>query len=181
MKPLKITFSIIGLFVASSVLAVSLASSAPSAYSTEEKFKANDKQFYLDGKILPDHTLYPIVMVADKIKLEMAKPQDKIEIYTTYANLRLSAVEQLLERGNPQLAMTTLTKSQKYLLKAAGEAIKEDSSPATRLHVLKTLIYHINKHQQLKEQFSAEEKNIIDKLDMECLVFVDSLRTSLNS
>ncbi|MDH5533397.1 MAG: DUF5667 domain-containing protein [Candidatus Pacebacteria bacterium] len=179
MKPLKITFSIFGLFVASAVLAVSLASSVPSAYSAGDKFKSNDKQFYLNGEILPDHTLYPVVMAADKLKLEMANPQEKINIYTTYANLRLSAVESLLEKDNPQLALTTLTKSQKYLLRAASETINQDSSQATKLHVLKTLLYHTNKHQQLKEQFSAEEKNIIDQLDMECLVFVDSLKTSL--
>jgi hypothetical protein len=179
MKPLKITFSIIGLFAASAVLAVSLMSSVPSVYSAGDKFKANDKQFYLDGEILPDHTLYPIVMAADKVKLELARPQDKIHVYTTYANLRLSASEQLLEKDNPQLALTTLSKSQKYLLKAAQETIDQNPADSTRLHVLKTLLYHTNKHQQLREKFSPEGKMLVDELDMECLVFVDSLKRSL--
>lgn len=179
MKPLRITFSIIGLFTASAVLAVSLASSVPSVYSASDRFKANDKQFYLDGEILPDHTLYPVVMMADRLKLEMAQPNEKITVYTTYANLRLSAAQQLLDKENYQLALTTLTKSQKYLLKAAQETLDQNPSPTTKNHVLKTLLYHINKHQQIKEQFSQEGKNVIDELDMECQVFVDSLKRSL--
>lgn len=179
MKPLKITFSIFGLFIASGVLAVSLASSVPSVYSSNDKFRTNDKQFYLNGEILPDHTLYPLVMVADKAKLMTAKPNERINIYTTYANLRLSAAQQLLEKDQPQLALTTLTKSQKYLLKAAQETIEQNSANATRLHVLKTLVYHIDKHQQIKEQFSQAERNIIDQLDMESRVFVDSLKRDI--
>jgi len=179
MKPLKITFSIVGLFIASGVLAVSLASSVPSVYSAGDKFKTNDKQFYLNGEILPDHTLYPLVMIADKAKLTMAKPHEKIHVYTTYANLRLSASQQLLEKDHQQLALTTLTKSQKYLLKAAQITIDQNPSEATKLHVLKTLIYHTNRHQEMKDQFSQEEKNIVDQLDMECQVFVDSLKRDI--
>lgn len=179
MKSGKITLSILGLFAASGVLAVSLASSVPSVYSAGDKIKTNDKQFYLDGEILPDHTLYPLVMVADRIKLEMSPESEKIHIYTTYANLRLGAAEQLLEKNQNPLALTTLTKSQKYLLKAAQETIDQNPARPTKEHVLKTLIYHTNIHKEIKKKFSADEKNVVDQLDMECQVFVDSLKRDL--
>jgi hypothetical protein len=179
MKPYKITLSIFGLFIASGVLAVSLASSVPSVYSASDRFKKNDTQFYLNGDILPDHTLYPMVMIADKIKLEMAQEHQKITIYTTYANLRLQAAIQLLEKDQNQLALSTLTKSQKYLLKAAQTTLEQNPSDTTKEHVLKTLTYHINKHQEIKDQFSHEEKNVVDQLDMESQVFVDSLKSEL--
>ncbi|NCN03994.1 MAG: hypothetical protein GW942_02875, partial [Candidatus Pacebacteria bacterium] len=173
--------SIFGLFIASGVLAVSLASSVPSVYSASDKIRTNDKQFYLNGEILPDHTLYPLVMVADKAKLMAAKPDERINIYTTYANLRLSAAQQLLDKDQTQLALTTLTKSQKYLLKASQETIEQNPANVTKVHVLKTLVYHIDKHQEIKDQFSQEERNIIDQLDMESRVFVDTIKDNLSS
>lgn len=175
----KITITIIGLFAASGVLAVSLASSVPSVYSAGDRIKTNDKQFYFDGEILPDHTLYPLVMVADRVKLEMAPDKEIIQIYTTYANLRLGAAEQLLEKGETQLALTTLTKSQKYLLKAAQATIDQNPPTSTKQHVLKTLLYHTNRHEELKDRFSPEEKNVIYQLEMESQVFVDSLKRDL--
>jgi len=176
MKHARFLVACIGFGTAIVVLAVSLASSAPSAYSTGDKFKANDKQFYFSGEILPDHLLYPAVMVADKIKFEMSSPTEKIYVSTTYANLRLESALKLLNKDNSTLALTTLTKSQKYLLMAAEMTIKLELLEKTREYVLKTLQWHLSKHEEIKEQFSESEKSLIDELDKESQVFVEKLK-----
>jgi hypothetical protein len=176
MKHTRFLATCIGFGMAILVLGISLASSVPSVYSTGDQFKTNDKQFYFSGEILPDHLLYPAVMAADKVKFEMSSPIEKIYAGTTYANLRLESALKLLEKENCPLALTTLTKSQKYLLMAAQMTLELDASEKTREHVLKTLEWHLSKHQEIKEKFSEGEKNIIDNLDGESRIFVEKLK-----
>lgn len=166
----------LGFGVALVVLAISLVSSTPSVYSAGDQFKSNDKEFYFNGEILPDHLLYPAVMVADKIKISTAAPAEQLTLLVTYANLRLDSAEKLLNKDNHTLALTTLTKSQKYLLQAAHATLDQQPGPTTTTYVYKTLLYHLNRHQSLKDKFSESEKNVIDQLDMEIAVFVDSLK-----
>lgn len=179
MKIARITFAFTGLMVATAILGVSLASSAPTAYSAGDKIRTNDKQFYLDGDILPDHVLYPLIMVADKIKLESSSPTEQIYLSTTYANLRLDATIQLLHKDSTSLALTTLTKSQKYLLNASQMSLEGEASQKTLNHVLKTVQFHVGKHGQIKESFSESEKSIIDMLDMELEVYMGMLEERL--
>lgn len=179
MQPLKIIISFLGLGIAIFILAVSLVSSTPSVYSAGEQPKTNDKEFYLDGDILPDHVLYPLVMAADKFKLQTASPEQRLNLYITYANLRLDSTEELLNKNNQPLALTTLTKSQKYLIQAAQATLDQQPAAPTTSFVYKTLLYHLNRHQQLKTHFTDNEKNVIDQLDHEIMVFVDSLKRTL--
>lgn len=179
MKPFKVGLSLFGLLIAVLILAVSLVSSTPSVYSAGELPKSNDKEFYLDGDILPDHVLYPVVMVMDKIKLETSSPSQKITLFITYANLRLDSAEKLINKSENAFALTTLTKSQKYLLQAAGATLEQKPSETTSIFVYKTLLYHLNRHKQIKNHFTDSEKNVIDQLDREIQVFVDSLKRDL--
>ncbi len=179
MKPLKVFISFFGLCIAMLILAVSLVSSTPSVYSAGDQPKTNDREFYLDGDILPDHVLYPVVMIADRVKLTTASPEEKLTLLVTYANLRLDSAEKLLHKKDQPMAIATLTKSQKYLLRAAQETIDQQPAPTTTHFVYKTLLYHLNRHQQLKPYFSDSERNVVDQLDREIKVFVDSLKTTL--
>lgn len=180
MKPLKVLISIVGFSIAILILAVSLISSTPSVYSAGDQPKNNDREFYLNGDILPDHVLYPAVMLADRFKLETAHPDEKLTIYITYANLRLDSAEKLLNKDNQPLAISTLTKSQKYLLQAAQATLDQKPAKSTTTFVYKTLLYHLNRHQQLKNRFTDSEKSVIDQLDHEIAVFVEDLKGNLN-
>lgn len=180
MKPLKILISITGLSIAIFILAVSLISSTPSVYSAGDQPRNNDREFYLNGDILPDHVLYPAVMVADRFKLETAPQDKKLTIYITYANLRLDSAEKLINKDNQPLAISTLTKSQKYLLQAAQATLEQKPATSTTLFVYRTLLYHLNRHQQLKNRLTDSEKNIIDRLDLEIAVFVEDLKGNLS-
>jgi len=162
-----------------SILGVSLMSSVPSAYSFSQQFKNNDKQFYLDEDILPDHVLYPALMVADKVKMKLANDTEQVYLATTYANLRLRAAQELLAKNNPPLALATYSKSQKYLLRAAGAALATTDNPELRQHVLQTMLFHHQESKKVREEFDEEGKQAVVQLDNECQVFVKELSGSL--
>lgn len=172
---IKILFFLLAIVAASGILTMSLLSSA-AAYTNPTKVRWNEKQIYLSDEILPDHVLYPVLMAADRVKLESASDLEKIYLKTAYANLRLEATQGLLEKEDQDLALTTLTKSQKYLLEAASDALADNVPDYTRLHVLKTMLYHQAMIQKLKKQFNENQWPIIDQLHEEAKIFHTQLR-----
>jgi hypothetical protein len=75
--------------------------------------------------ILPDHVLYPIKMVRDRIALFLTGDSvKKSEKLLLYADKRLGAAKVLIEGNKIELGISTLTKAEKYLDQAVDEAIK---------------------------------------------------------
>jgi hypothetical protein len=172
---IKFLFSLLAIFVATGILTMSLLSSA-AAYTNTPQVKWNERQLYFSDQILPDHVLYPALMAADKVKLETSSDLEKVYLKTTYANLRLEATQELLDKGNQDLALTTLTKAEKYLLEAASDALCDEIPDHTREHVLKTMLYHHLLTQKLKTQFDENQWPVIDQLNEECKIFHTQLR-----
>lgn len=72
--------------------------------------------------ILPDHLLYPLKMVRDRIWLFLTTdPLRKAELYLLFADKRLGASRALIEGNKIDLGITTLTKAEKYLEKAVNQ------------------------------------------------------------
>ena len=98
--------------------------------------------------ILPDHLLYPLKMIRDRILLFFTTdPLKRAELLLQFADKRLRATKALiLEKGKIEPGITTLTKAEKYLERAidqervanqAGKdtaAFLEKLSHATRAH-----------------------------------------------
>ncbi|MEX0895871.1 MAG: hypothetical protein WDZ94_02940 [Patescibacteria group bacterium] len=80
-------------------------------------------QFYTNGPILPDHPLYPVLMVRDRLALLQAEGDATILLQVKYADERRQRAMLLLKKGQPELAVSTFSKSQKYLLEASRLAI----------------------------------------------------------
>lgn len=73
--------------------------------------------------ILPDHFLYSLKMVRDKILLTLTfDPVKKAELMLLYADKRLGAGKALIEGGKTELGLSTLTKAGKYLEQAVAQA-----------------------------------------------------------
>lgn len=69
--------------------------------------------------ILPDHPLYWLKMIRDRIQLIIfTSPAKKTSFLLHFADKRAAAAEKLLQKGKTQLAVTTYTKAEKYLEKA---------------------------------------------------------------
>ena len=69
--------------------------------------------------ILPDHLLYPLKTLRDKIMDFFIKdPLKKAEFELLTADKRLGAGKVLMEGGKPELGETTISKGEKYLEQA---------------------------------------------------------------
>ena len=100
--------------------------------------------------ILPDHFLYPIKMIRDRIWLFLANdPVKKAETQLLFADKRLVAGQMLVEKGKEEQALTTLTKAEKYLEQAVNQEKQARESGKDTVAFLQRLVLASQKHQEL--------------------------------
>lgn len=105
--------------------------------------------------ILPDHPLYWVKMVRDRVQLWLTRDEEaRFERLLLYADKRIYAAKVLAEGNQPELAVSTATKAEKYLDQVAvayfrmaesGKDVRADGvrlERAQRKHyeVLKTIV-----------------------------------------
>lgn len=133
--------------IQSSVLLVGLIIVFASLYSANDTSyslgdTASRRHFYISAEILPDHLLYPVIMMIDRTALASAKtPAERIRIQVNYAHRRLNSARTLSAQHKPGMALSTLTKSQKYLNQAAQDAIAH-GTPQDRALVIRAIANH---------------------------------------
>lgn len=160
---LRVTLSGLALILGVLILAISL-SAANSALSANEPLENSRKSFYMGERVLPDHVAYPALMAMDRVKLELAPSSEQILIKAGYAQRRFEYTLALLEKDKPTLALSTLTKSHKYLIHAAEGSMRQNSSDAVKLYLYRSLVYYQAQMEQLKPQFVDSERTVIDQL-----------------
>lgn len=166
------------LLVGFSILGVSLFYGSSQSFSTSGEAGTTPKEFYFDDEMLPDHVLYPVLMAVDRVRLESAPEFEQIYLRTEYANRRLQYTQDLLEKGNQELAYTTLTKSQKYLLYAAHDVLSYTDLPEnTVAHLIKTMEYHQEKQRSILTEFSDTQRPAIDQFLLESQVILEQLKS----
>ena len=118
--------------------------------------------------ILPDHFLYPVKMVRDRILLFLTvNPVKKTEVLLLFADKRLGAGKALIEGGKMELGISTLSKAEKYLERAVVQAQqaqkegKDDKKLYEKLTVASTK--HIEVLDQLLLKVPNEAKPQIEK------------------
>lgn len=101
------------------------------------------RRMYVGRTILPDNVFYPAVMLADRIKLDRVSTEEKIILEIEYADRRFKYATALLDKKEPELAFSTLSKSQKYLFLAADQMLTDAAQfqPAT-IHTLREALDH---------------------------------------
>lgn len=75
-------------------------------------------RIYLSNQILPDNLLYLPLMLRDRLVLNFTPYHQQVFTKLEYSEERSRSAHQLLENGQEALAVTTMSKSQKYLLQA---------------------------------------------------------------
>lgn len=140
------------------------------------------RKFYVNKEILPDHSLYPLLMAVDRLRLSMADRERRIYLLMAYANRRLFYATRLLEKEELTLALTTFTKSQKYLNQALIEvkALKDENGHDPNFQQLMFLVLEgVDYQQEVLDQhldtFSAIDCNALLTLSEE----TELLRTQL--
>lgn len=144
------------------VISITAANPVLSAELTE-----SSKEFYFGQTILPDHVMYPVLMAADRAKLESVHGEDEVYTRVVYSVRRLEAGEELLKKGKKDLAYTTITKSQKYLLHAGHTVMDDKHSKELAEYVEKALIAHNKKVNQIRPDFTPEYYTQVNQLTVE--------------
>jgi flagellin-specific chaperone FliS len=158
----RLFLSLGALLFAGGVLVISLASATQVA-STGEKLSA-ERKLYFNRTLLPDHPLYPVLMAVDRVQLETASSHERIFMEVEYAHRRLSAAEELLDQDKPGLALTTLTKAEKYLGQSVAEAKELDTPDSIRQRLAKAVEYHLKRLQTLQPLFNDADRVIVEKM-----------------
>ena len=142
--------------------------------SAGESSRLLARRMYVGRTILPDHVLYPVVMVGDRIKLATVSPEKRILLQVEYANRRFDYATELLKREDLHFALGTLTKSQKYLFAATGEILKDPQAVDTTTHVaVRTALENsIPKLIEFQTNYPAEDGAIITDLVQESKVLL---------
>jgi len=104
--------------------------------------------------ILPDHPLYFLKMIRDRIWLWLTVDSlKKAEVLLLFADKRLGAGKFLIEGNKPDLGLTTLEKAEKYLERAA-----------TQLEIAKSKGKDITKLKEKLNLATFEHERVINEL-----------------
>ena len=128
----QIVFVASFVFLAFFILSVSVLKAASIRYAFYQDAKKDngtipsiDYQLPYPGRILPDHPLWPVKALRDRLWLLVTLNRSKqAELMLLFADKRLVSSRMLFEKGKPELAYSTFTKGEKYL-EAASTAIDE--------------------------------------------------------
>ena len=108
------------------------------------------------GKVLPDHPLWPVKVIRDKIWFLMTtNPSKKAEMKLLFADKRLVSSKELFEKDKPELAFSTLTKAEKYLEEASAQETQNRKNGLETVEFLKRLSFASLKHAQVIEEILA--------------------------
>lgn len=118
--------------------------------------------------ILPDHFLYPLKMVRDRIWLFLTTgPLKKAELLLIFADKRIMAAQMLLDKGKVNKAVSTATKAEKYLEQAIAQEARARAAGEDTTSLLERLSQATAKHEEIllgiKEQVPDKEKGVIEK------------------
>lgn len=114
-----------------------------------DKLKIN---YYLPspGGVLPDHPLWPVKAVRDKLWLLVTSdPLKDAELNLLFADKRLAASYILFQKGESEMGYTTLTKAEKYLEAASNQEEKLRKSGINTQEFAERLVNASLKHQQI--------------------------------
>lgn len=143
--------------------------------------EASAKKIYWPAKILPDHLLYPLVTGVDRTILLIAGPEEKLYLKVDYGQLRYQAAMSLIEKQELSLALSTLTKSQKYFNEALIAALTNPNlSVDLRRHILVKADENITLSRQAGQFFADDWRSIVDQLNDQNRVLLNRLAAELS-
>ena len=119
--------------------------------------------------ILPDHPLYFLKMIRDRIWLILTtNPLKKAEVLLLFADKRIGAAAALVSGNKSSLGLTTAAKAEKYLERAMDQERVAGENGVVAHSFLKKLEKSCAKHEELirlmeKEKFQ-DKKEVLQEL-----------------
>ncbi len=163
--------------------------SETSSSATQEANESGTSQAKVDyylpyPGILPDHPLYWLKMIRDRVSLALTKePQKRFAKLLLYADKRLGAAEALIKGRQFSLGVTTASKAEIYLERAIAQfEILQKENKATA--ILKDQIQKaVSKHQEVLwalEKEMTEERGTLTSLREKTERLKEKLQQILN-
>ena len=119
--------------------------------------------------ILPDHFLYPVKMVRDRIWLFLTSDAlKKAELLLKFADKRVLAASILIDKDEPDLALSTADKAEKYLEQSMAQ-LKIAEAEGQDVSVFKeklknAILKHQEKLLEIEPKIAEESKLKIETL-----------------
>lgn len=123
--------------------------------------------------LLPDHPLYIFKAARDQFTVWSTRDYlKKAQLYLLYSDKRLVMGQQLIKRGKSKMAITTVSKGEKYFLKIPDilETTRKQGAEATQDFVNKVKLSNA-KHIEIIEKMAkevpqGEENSLTDTLNL---------------
>jgi len=146
-----------GVMVAQGEAKLGMEESDTEGMAPEEKMVPADEKgdYYLPYPgILPDHPLYWLKMVRDRIMLWTTRDSlQQFQRLLLYSDKRIGAAEALIKGGQVELGITTVTKAEKYLERAVNQYQELKAAGKINPETEERLVRAVQKHQELVEAF----------------------------
>lgn len=189
MKTAKIVLSLLALFLAFLTVLIPLVKEyhvtsvaaetkifplpKPGNESTASAMPILEVDYYLAYPgILPDHPLYWLKMIRDKISLSLTSGEpEKTDKLFLYADKRIGAAAVLVKGGKQDLGVSTATKAEKYFSQAVETMDNLQKNGQLTAIMLNQALKASFKHQQLLIEMMAgtqgeEKKTLQQALDL---------------
>ncbi|MDQ5951234.1 MAG: hypothetical protein QG639_511, partial [Patescibacteria group bacterium] len=138
-------------------------------------------KFYLGRDILPDNILYPVLMVRDRVVHDSTIPADQVALKLQYAEERYKTSQALLENQSVPLAISTLTKYQKYVISAGYQALSFEDLNKDQLQVsLEAAQASLERTEGLASENPQHDFSTIDQLRSDTKILVSKLEEQLS-
>jgi len=138
----------------------------PEFYQATPGAKLGDYYLAYPG-ILPDHPLYWVKMIRDRIVLTLtAEPVARWQLLLLYADKRIGAAQVLVKGNKVSLGAVTATKAEKYMDQALGQLEKLKSQGKMTAMIADQAIKACAKHQEITSQLvniSNQEKDLLSQ------------------
>jgi hypothetical protein len=117
--------------------------------------------------VLPSHPLYALKMVNDRLVLLFTtNPEKHARLLYSYSNTRMSAANELIKRGEADLAVTTAVKGQAYMWQALNNSqhIPDSFQPEWYDSIKHALLKHEEIIEKIRFVTTGAQRDQADRL-----------------
>ncbi len=157
----------------------------PIIYSNSQVVNSNNKVAYElpNAGILPDHPLYFLKAARDRAsELTLRDSIKRAELYLLLSDKRVEMADLLFQKGKDKLAITTLSKGEKYFLKIPDLLLtsRKQGVRYSESFVLKLKLSN-SKHREIIEKYIQQvPQGEIEELD-QILKYNQQIKERLNT
>ncbi len=155
------------------ILATSLVSSNRAVNGAKERFST--LEFYWGSQLLPDHPFYAVLMARDRAQLWLAGADKEPTLRFQYAEKRYQAARSLAIKNKPDLAISTLSKSQIYVLDAARQLQVNGLTAEERVQLRSALDHSLYRLELFQDQHPDLDTELLRSLRSETQSVLASL------